>query len=112
MTLGENQEKFMQDVEKLLSYLHQNDYSVRGGELERTQAQQEIYYNTGKSKTMNSNHLKRCAIDLHIFKAGKWLQTKQELQEIGNYWESLNSSNRWGGNFISFLDTPHFERNC
>ena len=44
MTLGENQEKFMRDVEKLLSYLHRNGYSVRGGELERTQAQQEIYY--------------------------------------------------------------------
>lgn len=62
MTLGENQEAFMRDVEKLLIYLHINGYSVRGGELERTQAQQEIYYNTGKSKTMQSNHLKRCAI--------------------------------------------------
>ena len=112
MTLGENQEAFMRDVEKLLIYLHINGYSVRGGELERTQAQQEIYYNTGKSKTMQSNHLKRCAIDLHIFKNGAWLQSKQDLQEIGNYWESLNSLNRWGGNFTSFLDTPHFERNC
>ena len=112
MTLGEHQEAFMKDVEKLLNHIHSNGYSIRGGELERTQAQQEIYYNSGKSKTMNSNHLKRCAIDLHIFRNGKWLQTKEELQEIGNYWESLNGSNRWGGNFKSFTDVPHFERNC
>ena len=80
MTLGENQEAFMRDVEKLLIYLHINGYSVRGGELERTQAQQEIYYNTGKSKTMQSNHLKRCAIDLHIFKNSVWLQSKQDFK--------------------------------
>ena len=68
MTLGEHQEAFMKDVEKLLAYLHSNGYSVRGGELERTQSQKEIYYNSGKRKTKNSNHLKRFAIDLHIFK--------------------------------------------
>nr|WP_223154740.1 hypothetical protein [Campylobacter concisus] len=31
---------------------------------------------------------------------------------MGNYWESLNTLNRWGGNFKNFIDVPHFERNC
>ncbi|MGH1601746.1 M15 family metallopeptidase [Campylobacter majalis] len=110
MSLGKEQEAFMRDVAKLLNYLHQNGYEVRGGELERTQAQQEIYIKTGKSKTMNSNHLRRCAIDLFIFKNDKWLTQKQELQKIGDFWESLNEKNRWGGNFKNFLDVPHFER--
>ena len=112
MTLVRNQEKFTQDLVKLLNYLIQNDYTVRLGEVERTQAQQEIYIKQGKSKTNNSMHLKRCAADLHIFKNGEWLPSKQQLQSIGDYWQSLDEHNRWGGNFKSFIDTPHFERNC
>jgi peptidoglycan L-alanyl-D-glutamate endopeptidase CwlK len=57
-------------------------------------------------------HLKKCAIDLNFFKSGngELVQDKDSLQEIGNYWESLSKFNRWGGNFKSFIDTPHFER--
>ena len=112
MTLGQNQEKFTEDLAKLLNYLIKNNYQIRIGEVERTQAQQQIYIKEGKSKTLNSMHLKRCAADLHIFKDNEWLQSKQELQEIGDYWESLDISNKWGGNFKMFIDTPHFERNC
>lgn len=112
MTLGEHQEAFSKDVEKLLTYLHKNGYSVRIGEALRTQEQQEIYLKQGKSKTANSMHLKKCAIDLHIFKNNQWLQSKSELQNIGDFWENLNNLNRWGGNFKTFIDTPHFERYC
>lgn len=111
LTLGEHQEAFMRDFARLLNHLHDSGYAVRGGELERTQAQQEIYYSSGKSKTMRSNHLRRLAVDIHIFKEGEWLKTKEQLQEIGDYWESLSKYNRWGGNFKSFTDCPHFERN-
>jgi hypothetical protein len=30
---------------------------------------------------------------------------------LGAYWESLHPKNRWGGNFKSLVDCPHFERN-
>ena len=112
MTLGQNQEKFTQDLAKLLNYLIENGYTIRIGEVERTQAQQQMYIKEGKSKTLNSMHLKRCAADLHIFKDNKWLQSKNELQAVGDYWQSLDENNRWGGNFKTFIDTPHFERNC
>lgn len=112
MTLGQNQEKFTEDLAKLLNYLIKNNYQIRIGEVERTQAQQQIYIKEGKSKTLNSMHLKRCAADLHIFKDNERLQSKQELQEIGDYWESLDINNKWGGNFKMFIDTPHFERKC
>lgn len=110
MTLGKHQENFSKDLAILLNYLYDNNYDVRVGEAERTKEQQEIYVNQGKSKTSNSMHLKRCAIDLHIFKDNNYITSKQELQAIGDYWESLSSENKWGGNFKSFIDTPHFER--
>lgn len=112
MTLGQHQEAFAYDVMRLFSFLHANDYSIRIGEAQRTQEQQQLYFQRGLSKTMNSMHLQKCAIDLFIFdKEHRFLQDKASLSFAGAYWESLSDFNRWGGNFKSFTDTPHFERN-
>lgn len=111
MSLVVDQALFLQDVCKLIAYATAQGWTVTGGELYRTPEQQEIYVKTGRSKTMNSNHLKRCAIDLNFFKDGKLVWDRTQLAPIGAYWESLNSKNRWGGNFKSLVDVPHFERN-
>lgn len=111
MTLGEKQEKFSKNVAKLFNFILENGYQIRIGECQRTVEQQKIYFKQGKSKTMNSNHLKKLAIDLFIFKNGEWFISKSQLQKIGDFWESLDKNNRWGGNFISFVDCPHFELN-
>jgi peptidoglycan L-alanyl-D-glutamate endopeptidase CwlK len=111
MTLSEEQAAFLLDACKLIQYATQFGWRVTGGELARTPEQQKIYYDTGKSKTMQSNHLRRLAIDLNFLKDGQPVYDKAALQPIGDYWEGLNNQNRWGGNFVSFTDTPHFERN-
>lgn len=111
MSLSQEQAAFLLDVCKLIQYATEQGFVVTGGELARTLEQQAIYFKTGRSKTMNSNHIKRCAIDLNFFKDGKIIWNKDQLAQIGAYWESLNSKNRWGGNFKSLVDCPHFERN-
>lgn len=111
MSLVVEQAAFLQDVCRLIQYATEQGWTVTGGELFRTAEQQEIYLKTGRSKTMASNHLKRCAIDLNFFKAGKLVWDKQQLEPLGQYWESLNPKNRWGGRFVSLVDVPHFERN-
>ena len=111
MTLSQQQAAFLLDACKLIEHATELGWTVTGGELYRTQEQQQIYFNTGKSKTMESNHLKRLAIDLNFLKNGQPVWDKAELQPIGDYWESLNPLNRWGGNFKSLPDVPHFERN-
>lgn len=110
MSLGEEQEAFSRDFMLLLQYLHDNNYKVRIGEIQRTLAQQKLYVKEGKSKTYSSMHLRKCAADLFIFKEDKWLKGKKKLQKIGDYWEGLDNKNRWGGNWKSFIDCPHFER--
>ena len=111
MSLRNEQMDFLRDVALLLSWLWAHDFEVTGGELARTPEQQEIYFKTGKSKTLTqSNHLVRCAIDLNLFVQGV-LCSFEQLKEVGAYWESLNAKNRWGGNFKGLVDTPHFERN-
>lgn len=111
MSLSQEQAAFLLDACKLIQYASEQGWMVTGGELYRTPEQQEIYLKTGRSKTMASNHLKRCAIDLNFFKDGKLVWDKQMLAPLGQYWESLNPKNRWGGNFKSLVDVPHFERN-
>lgn len=79
----------------------------------------------GRSKTMNSMHLKRLAADFNIFIDGYLLfsdTTKIDrdlmlAKKLGDYWVSLNTANRWGGDFDkdgnplnqSFKDGGHFE---
>ena len=106
MSLGQEQEAFSRDIVKLMSKAFELGYEVRTGEFERTAEQQKIYVQTGRSKTMSSNHLRKCAADLHFTKDGVLCYP----QELGDYWERLHPKNSWGGNWKSFKDKPHFER--
>src|SRR3972149_7280393 len=110
MSLREEQSLFLDDVVRLLIFAKNQGLEVTGGELSRTEEQQALYVKEGKSKTMNSYHLKRLAIDLFFFTNGQLTMIKNNLQKIGDYWESLSPVNKWGGNFSNFTDTPHFER--
>jgi len=111
MSLVQEQAAFLLDTGKLIAYATEQGFVVTGGELWWTPEQQQVYVKTGRSKTMKSNHLRRLAIDLNFFREGRLVATKAELAGLGSYWESLNPANRWGGNFKSLVDTPHFERN-
>ena len=106
MTLGQHQQAFARDLVSLLAFAFGLGYEVRIGELQRPVEMQELYVKTGRSKTMNSMHLKKCAIDAHFFRDGVLCYPK----EIGDYWESLNPLNQWGGNWKSFKDDPQMER--
>ena len=111
MSLSDEQAAFLLDACKLITYATEQGFKVTGGELSRTPEQQAIYLKTGRSKTMKSIHLKRCAIDLNFFRDGKIIWDKATIAPLGAYWESLNIKNRWGGNFSNLVDCPHFERN-
>lgn len=118
MSLREEQSYFAKDVQKLLEFIHGLGFDVTFGEVLRTEEQQALYISQGKSKTSNSMHLKKCAIDLNIFRDGI-LMAGKDLKDFGTYWESLNEKNRWGGSWrgliesgkSSFRDEPHYERN-
>ena len=111
MSLSDEQAAFLLDACKLIQHATEQGFKVTGGELSRTPEQQALHVKAGRSKTMNSIHLKRCAIDLNFFKDEKIIWDKGILAPIGAYWESLHPKNRCGGNFKSLVDCPHFERN-
>jgi len=110
MSLVTEQAAFLLDVCKLVQKANELGFTVTGGELFRTLEQQQLYIKTGRSKTMNSLHLKRCAIDLNFFIDGKLTYDVKTLTPLGQYWESLSPKNQWGGFWRSFKDVPHFQR--
>jgi hypothetical protein len=110
MDMVSEQNAFLLDLAKLINFvdLSNDGMLITGGELWRTLEQQKIYFDTGRSKTMNSKHLKRLAIDLNFIKGGAVVNDIVSLQKYGDYWEGLSPENKWGGSWG--WDLGHFER--
>lgn len=106
MRLGEHQEAFAEDFTKLLTKAFELGYKARLGEVQRTAEQQTIYVKTGRSKTMNSMHLLKCAADVFFVKDGVIVVP----EELGVFWQSLNPLNQAGMFWKTFKDAPHFQR--
>lgn len=111
MALVSDQAIFLLNWCKLIEFATEKGFVVTGGELYRTTEQQQIYVATGRSKTLDSNHLRRLAGDLNFFLNGKLIYDYGLLKPLGDFWEALHPANRWGGNFHNFKDVPHFEMN-
>ena len=111
MKLSEYQQIFTTNVALLILKAKELGIGLTFGDAFRPKSRQKWLVQTGKSKTMNSMHLKRLAVDFNFFIDGKLTYEKPKLQELGDYWESLHVANRWGGNWTTFVDTPHFEFN-
>lgn len=111
MSLVKEQAAFLKDVCQLIQKATELGFVVTAGEAARTIEQQQIYFKTGRSKTMASNHLRRLAMDFNFFMDNKLIWDAKTLAPIGYFWEGLNPKNRWGGHFSNLVDIPHFERN-
>ena len=55
----------------------------------------DAYATSGHIK--KSFHYKRLAIDLNLFKDGKYLTKTEDHEPLGLFWESLGGT--WGGRF-------------
>ena len=46
-----------------------------------------------------SGHKQRLAVDLNLFKEGKFLDSTEAHRELGEWWEKQHPLARWGGRF-------------
>lgn len=88
-SLGEKQEQFAVMVQHLLTFAHSNGYSIRLGHVLRCRD-----CKVGKVKSL---HKEKLAIDLNLFKDGKYLSSSEDHKVLGEFWESIGGS--WGGRF-------------
>jgi peptidoglycan L-alanyl-D-glutamate endopeptidase CwlK len=79
----------------------------------RTKERQKELYDAGASKTMDSRHLTGHAVDLAATVTGevRWdwplYTTLAHLMKSAAEIEKVNI--RWGGDWLTFRDGPHFE---
>lgn len=97
MTLGQKQRKFTLMVSKLITFAYENGFELTLGDAYRDP---RVHGEVGVKKSYssaNSLHKERLAIDLNLFKDGKYLTSSEDHRPLGEYWESIGGS--WGGRF-------------
>lgn len=99
MKLSEKQMAFSHKVGIFLLWIFVHPgWTVTIGEVWRPQRLQRIYYKEGKAKTLYSKHTKKLAIDLNLFKNGRYITNKEKYRPLGEFWEKCLGG-RWGGRF-------------
>ena len=132
MKITEKRSKFAYNVSELIRYAFICGFEVVLGEAQRLPDVQLLYYHNMRiqgdkdniklvkvdktnTTTLNSKHIDLLAIDLEFFKDGIWInglpteKAKEIIAPIGEYWESLSTECKWGGNFSKLIDVPHFQ---
>lgn len=123
--LQKKQVQYLEDEARLIMFISISSYSAIGGERQRYPWVQQKKFDDGHSlaKPGESQHEVCMATDLEFFdEDGNWLEVpgktdiqavaihKGKLQKFGDYWESIDPKNKWGGNFKNLYDPGHFER--
>ena len=86
LTLGQMQRKFVRMVADLIVFAYEQGFELTFGDARAI---------TGHMK--NSLHYIGLAIDLNLFKDGKYLTLTEDHETLGKYWESIGGF--WGGRF-------------
>jgi hypothetical protein len=86
------------NVSKLIYEINISGYACTFGEAWRTPEMAAIYAKRGTGIS-HSLHCIRLAVDLLLFKDGVWITDTESYRPFGTYWCSLNSLNRWGGDW-------------
>jgi len=96
-TLREKQSRFARMVPRLIDKAIEMGYDVTLGDAFRDpRLHGEMGVKLGYGQP-SSCHKIRLAIDLNLFKDGKYLGTTEAHAELGEWWEAMGGS--WGGRF-------------
>ena len=98
-TLGELQREFTLKIAELILYAYSEGYELTFGDAYRDA---RVFGGLGIRRgygRAQSNHKRRLAVDLNLFKDGKWLTRTEDHQFLGTYWETLHPRASWGGHF-------------
>lgn len=125
MKLGEKQELFARLLPRLIDAALDQGFSVRCGELLRTERQARWnaahcrrcrqtkghpYHRSHRFVPLgivNSVHRLKLAADLILFRDGEPLWSSDEYRALGDFWKAQHPLCRWGGDFRD-PDGGHF----
>ena len=116
MSLSKEQRIFTRHIGCLIAFAYEQGLELTFGHAWRSPEEQQRLRNEGKSQTLKSKHLDRLAVDFNLFKNDRLSWEWEDYKVLGDYWESLDPKNTWGGDWNQdnikngFIDSPHFER--
>lgn len=99
MTLGDKQRLFAIMQAKLILHIYEQGYEVTLGDAfrdPRVHGAVGVKMGYGHPK---SGHKNKLAVDLNLFKDGKYLSGTEDHRIFGEWWEKQNELCRWGGRF-------------
>lgn len=89
MTLRQKQSIFAKKVALLILFAYEQGYEITLGD-----AYRDPRCDYGSEVSF---HKKRLAIDLNLFRDGRYLSSTESHRPTGEFWESLGGT--WGGRF-------------
>lgn len=102
MTLLQKQFAFAELLPFLLAEAKRLGYQYKLGEAYRSPEEAARLAKLGKG-IKNSLHSIGLAIDIHLFRDGKYLTDTESHRALGTYWETLSAGKdfvtAWGGHF-------------
>lgn len=108
LTVRQKQSLFVYLVALLIIEANRLGYELTFGETYRSPEEAARLAKAGKGIAA-SLHTSRLAIDLNLFKDGRYLTATEAYRPLGEYWAALNGGCKWGGAFTSRSDGNHFE---
>lgn len=87
MRLGDKQKLFARLVPRLIDKAHELGYEVTFGDMYRDKRAFGILGERIAYGNAFSCHKMRLAVDLNLFKDGKYLTTSEDHRELGEWWE-------------------------
>lgn len=90
-TLRQKQSRFARMVARLITKAEDMGYEVTLGEAWRSPEE------AARRGFPRSLHVQRLAIDINLFRGGKYLTRTEDHRPLGEWWESIGGT--WGGRF-------------
>lgn len=99
MTLGDLQRLFSRLITEHSQWLLDQGYEFTDGDAYRDPRSHGKIGERIAYGRRNSNHKRRLARDINLFKDRKWLTKTSDHEFSGKKWESRHPLCRWGGRF-------------
>ena len=102
MSLRSKQSEFARLVPRLIDKAYELGFEVTLGDAYRDP---RVHGPMGSKRSYshpNSAHKVRLAIDLNLFKDGRYITDNEGHTQLGAWWKTLHPEARWGGDFRDF----------
>ncbi len=96
-TLSQKQRRFVRMVAALIDRAHELGFELTFGDAYRDPRSHGAMGTRKAYGEASSAHKQRLAIDLNLFRNGRFLTATVDHLPLGEYWESMGGT--WGGRF-------------